>query len=154
MGKIISKEEAGELQELKKAGKKLVLCHGVFDLVHPGHIIHFQEAKKLGDILIVSVTAEKYVRKGPGRPYFNDELRMKFLEAISCIDYVMLSENEWNRLAQLGNKAWLYIVVNCKTTPELYRIQNPAERLSFEKMSKGVQYYLPLEEWQQKYIKE
>lgn len=69
-------------------------------------------------------------------------------------DGVMLSENEWNRLAQLGNKAWLYIVVNCKTTPELYRIQNPAERLSFEKMSKGVQYYLPLEEWQQKYIKE
>ena len=68
-------------------------------------------------------------------------------------DGVMLSENEWNRLAQLGNKAWLYIVVNCKTTPELYRIQNPAERLSFEKMSKGVQYYLPLEEWQQKYIK-
>ncbi len=94
MGKIISKEEAGELQELKKAGKKLVLCHGVFDLVHPGHIIHFQEAKKLGDILIVSVTAEKYVRKGPGRPYFNDEMRMKFLEAISCIDYVMLSEND------------------------------------------------------------
>lgn len=69
-------------------------------------------------------------------------------------DGVMLSENEWNRLAQLGNKAWLYIVVNCKTTPTLYRIQNPAERLSFEKMSKGVQYYLPLEEWQQKYIKE
>lgn len=69
-------------------------------------------------------------------------------------DGVILSENEWNRLAQLGNKAWLYIVVNCKTTPTLYRIQNPAERLSFEKMSKGVQYYLPLEEWQQKYIKE
>lgn len=69
-------------------------------------------------------------------------------------DGVMLSENEWNRLAQLGNKAWLYIVVNCKTTPTLYRIQNPTERLSFEKISKGIQYYLPLEEWQQKYIKE
>ena len=66
-------------------------------------------------------------------------------------DGVMLSENEWNRLAQLGDKAWLYIVINCKTTPELYRIQNPAIRLTFEKVSKGVQYYLPLKEWQQKY---
>lgn len=69
-------------------------------------------------------------------------------------DGVMLSENEWNRLAQLGEKAWLYIVINCKTTPQLYRIQNPAKRLSFQKMTKGIQYYLPLEEWQQKYIKE
>lgn len=66
-------------------------------------------------------------------------------------DGVMLSENEWNRLAQLGDKAWLYIVINCKTAPELYRIQNPAIRLTFEKVSKGVQYYLPLKEWQQKY---
>lgn len=68
----------------------------------------------------------------------------------SQTDGVMLSENEWNRLAQLGNKAWLYIVVNCKTSPMLYRIQNPAGCLSFEKLSKGVQYYLPLKEWQNK----
>ena len=69
----------------------------------------------------------------------------------AATDGVMLSENEWNRLAQLGDKAWLYIVIYCKTTPELYRIQNPAIRLTFEKVSKGVQYYLPLKEWQQKY---
>ena len=92
MGKIISKQELSEIEALKKEGKKIVLCHGVFDLVHPGHIIHFQEAKKMGDVLVVSVTASKYVRKGPGRPYFDDELRLKFLAAISCIDYVMLSE--------------------------------------------------------------
>ena len=66
-------------------------------------------------------------------------------------DGVMLSENEWNRLAQLGDKAWLYIVVDCKTTPQLYRIQNPAKNLSFEKISKGVQYYLPLHEWKRKF---
>lgn len=46
----------------------------------------------MGDVLVVSVTAEKFVRKGPGRPYFNDEMRLKFLEAIEYIDYVMLSE--------------------------------------------------------------
>ena len=47
----------------------------------------------MGDILVVSVTAAKYVRKGPGRPYFDDGMRLRFLAAISCIDYVMLSES-------------------------------------------------------------
>lgn len=61
---------------------------------------------------------------------------------------VMVSENEMNRLAQLGDAAWLYIVINCKSQPELFRIQNPAARLTFEQKSKGVQYFLPMREWQ------
>ncbi len=93
MGEIINKNDLTKINELKQSGKKIVLCHGVFDLVHPGHIIHFQEAKKMGDVLVVSITSAKYVRKGPGRPYFDDEMRMKFLTAIGCIDYVMLSES-------------------------------------------------------------
>jgi hypothetical protein len=60
---------------------------------------------------------------------------------------VMLSENEMNRLSQLGDSAWLYIVINCKSAPELFRVQNPAQKLRFEKKSKGVQYFLPMEEW-------
>ena len=94
MGRIVTREEYREKikQKLKQENKKVVLCHGVFDLVHPGHIIHFEQAKSMGDVLVVSITSEKYVRKGPGRPYFNDEMRMKFLEAIEYIDYVMLSE--------------------------------------------------------------
>ncbi|MBN2634833.1 MAG: DUF3883 domain-containing protein [Prolixibacteraceae bacterium] len=63
---------------------------------------------------------------------------------------VMLSENEMNRLAQLGDAAWLYIVVNCKQAPELYRIQNPAKTLKFDLKSKGVQYFLPMAEWKSK----
>lgn len=63
---------------------------------------------------------------------------------------VMLSENEMNRLAQLGESAWLYIVINCKSTPELYRIQNPADTLTFELKTKGVQYFLPMREWKNK----
>jgi hypothetical protein len=63
---------------------------------------------------------------------------------------VMLSENEMNRLAQLGDAAWLYMVMNCKSTPELYRVQNPAVKLKFELKSRGVQYYLPIEEWKSK----
>ena len=93
MKKAISKQEFREIrEELRKKNKKVVLCHGVFDLIHPGHIQHFQEAKSLGDVLVASVTAEKYVRKGPGRPYFNDQLRIESLAAIECIDYVLLSE--------------------------------------------------------------
>ncbi len=93
MAKIVTKAEYLQIKnKLKAEGKKVVLCHGVFDLVHPGHILHFEQAKEMGDILVVSITAQKYVRKGPGRPYFNDEMRLKFLEAIQYIDYVMLSE--------------------------------------------------------------
>lgn len=94
MGKVVDKvtfkKETGP--KLKKEGKTIALCHGVFDLVHPGHIIHLQQAKQMADVLVVSVTAAEYVRKGPGRPYFNDEMRLKVLEALECVDYVMLSE--------------------------------------------------------------
>ena len=65
---------------------------------------------------------------------------------------VMLSENEMNRLAQLGNAAWLYIVMNCKSTAELHRIHNPAGVLKFERKAKGVQYFLPMAEWVQKVV--
>lgn len=94
MSKIISKEVfCTEVKpELKKQNKTVALCHGVFDLVHPGHIVHLEQAKKMADVLVVSVTAAEYVRKGPGRPYFDDEMRMKFLAALECVDYVMLSE--------------------------------------------------------------
>ena len=62
-------------------------------------------------------------------------------------DGVMLSENEMNRLAQLGTRAWLYIVTNCKTNPKLNIINDPANRMTFEQKTKGIQFYLPLEEW-------
>lgn len=94
MNKIVSKEEfkTDIRPKLKKEGKKIALCHGVFDLVHPGHIIHLEQAKEMADVLVVSITAARYVRKGPGRPYFDDEMRMKVLSALECVDYVMLSE--------------------------------------------------------------
>ncbi len=63
---------------------------------------------------------------------------------------VMLSENEMNRLAQLGDSAWLYIIINCKSKPELNRIQNPAKTLKFQQKTKGIQFFLPMEEWKNK----
>lgn len=92
--KIVSKEQFSEIRkELKNCEKKIVLCHGVFDLLHLGHIEHFIDAKKQGDILVVSITAARYVNKGPGRPYFNDEQRLEFLSNLEVVDYCMLSES-------------------------------------------------------------
>jgi cytidyltransferase-like protein len=74
--------------ELRRRGKRIVHCHGTFDLIHPGHLFHFEESKSKGDILVVTVTAGQYVKKGPGRPFFNDRLRAKFLAGLSCVDLV------------------------------------------------------------------
>ncbi len=78
------------LAKLRDQGQVIVQCHGTFDMVHPGHIVHFEEAKALGDILVVTITGEKFVNKGPGRPYFNDQLRSRWLAALGCIDYVIV----------------------------------------------------------------
>ena len=68
----------------------MVHCHGTFDLVHPGHLVHFEEARALGDLLVVTLTAGNYVKKGPGRPFFEDRLRAKFLAGLSCVDLVSI----------------------------------------------------------------
>jgi cytidyltransferase-like protein len=58
------------LAGLKKQGKKISQCHGCFDLVHIGHIKHFESAKKIADVLVVTLTPDRFVNKGPGRPAF------------------------------------------------------------------------------------
>jgi rfaE bifunctional protein nucleotidyltransferase chain/domain len=89
--KIISFADApGLFDKLRAEGQRIVQCHGTFDLVHPGHIVHLEDAKKLGDVLVVTVTDEKHVNKGPGRPFFNNALRARTLAALSCVDYVVL----------------------------------------------------------------
>ena len=84
---------AKKLVNVKLKGKKIVLCHGCFDLMHPGHIKYFQEAKKMGDILVVTVTPDIYVDKGPGRPVFNENIRVESIAALECVDYVAI--NMW-----------------------------------------------------------
>jgi cytidyltransferase-like protein len=89
--KIIAFEDAPAVfAQLKTQGKTIAQCHGTFDMVHPGHIVHFEEAKALADVLVVTITAEKYVNKGPGRPFFNDTLRSRWLAALACVDYVVV----------------------------------------------------------------
>lgn len=87
------KDLAAILAKARKSGKKVALCHGVFDLMHPGHVVHFREARAMADILVVTITPDRLVNKGPGRPIFNQQLRLETLAAIQYIDYVAL--NEW-----------------------------------------------------------
>ena len=82
------KEIAKRIEDIKNKGKKVVQCHGVFDIVHLGHIRHFNMAKKEGDVLLVTLTADKYVKRGPGRPIFNEQLRAEYLASLSMVDYV------------------------------------------------------------------
>jgi len=86
------------LQKLKNSGKKIIHCHGVFDLMHPGHVRHFHAAKALGDILIVTITPDNHVNKGPGRPVFTEELRAESIAALECVNYVAI--NLWPKAAE------------------------------------------------------
>jgi rfaE bifunctional protein nucleotidyltransferase chain/domain len=89
--KILSFESApAVMQKLREQGRKIVQCHGTFDLVHPGHVYHLEEARSLGDVLVVTITADQFVNKGPGRPYFNDQLRARSLAALLCVDFVVV----------------------------------------------------------------
>ena len=76
-----------------------------------------------------------------------DPLDENCSEAFKWAVEMLISENEMNRLAQLGTKAWLYIVTNCKSNPQLNIINDPANRMAFEQKTKGIQFYLPLQEW-------
>ena len=84
---------AREIEKSKEKSRKIILCHGVFDLLHLGHIKYFQEAKTFGDLLIVTVTPDEFVRKGPGRPVFNSEQRAEAIAALEVVDYVAI--NKW-----------------------------------------------------------
>jgi rfaE bifunctional protein nucleotidyltransferase chain/domain len=82
------------IKEEKKSKKKIILCHGVFDLLHVGHIKHLEKAKELGDKLVVTITSDRYVNKGPGRPIFNQKLRSESIAALECVDYVAINDNK------------------------------------------------------------
>ena len=81
------------IQSLKSRDQKIVHCHGVFDLLHIGHIRHFEEARKFGDILVVTITQDQFVNKGPSRPAFTETLRAEAIAALQMVDYVAI--NNW-----------------------------------------------------------
>ena len=91
-GKIHPLPELVPLLERHRASnRRIVHCHGVFDLLHIGHIRHFEQARKMGDVLVVTLTPDRFVNKGINRPAFTETLRAEFLASLNCIDYVAIN---------------------------------------------------------------
>ncbi len=72
--------------------KKVIMCHGVFDIVHPGHLRHLIYAKSKGDLLVVSITADRHIIKGEIRPHVPEKLRAINLAAFEMVDYVIIDD--------------------------------------------------------------
>jgi len=78
---------------LKRCGSRaIVQCHGVFDVLHAGHVSHLEEAKAMGDILVVTITSDQFVNKGDGRPENGQGARAQALAALGCVDYVAITD--------------------------------------------------------------
>jgi rfaE bifunctional protein nucleotidyltransferase chain/domain len=91
--KIISFENLKKILGKRPRKKKIILCHGNFDVVHPGHVRHLIYAKSKADLLIVSITADKYIQKGIYRPFVPENLRAINLAAFEMVDYVTIDYN-------------------------------------------------------------
>jgi rfaE bifunctional protein nucleotidyltransferase chain/domain len=74
--------------------RRIVLAHGCFDGLHPGHLRHLQAAKAHGDVLVVSVTTDSWVNKGSRRPYIPDHLRAELVAALEIVDHVILTDGD------------------------------------------------------------
>ncbi len=96
MNKIVSLAALiEERRRLKLAGKRVVFTNGCFDLLHPGHVRYLQQARALGEVLIVALNSDRSVRelKGPGRPILTEAERSEVMAALGCVDYVMVFDD-------------------------------------------------------------
>jgi D-beta-D-heptose 7-phosphate kinase/D-beta-D-heptose 1-phosphate adenosyltransferase len=105
-GKIISSRDLVEIvEELKEKDKRIVFTNGCFDILHIGHVRYLEEAKKLGDILIIGVNSDESVRilKGKGHPIIPAEERAEIIAALRCVDYVITfhETNPENLISQI-----------------------------------------------------
>jgi D-glycero-beta-D-manno-heptose 1-phosphate adenylyltransferase len=89
-------EAVGFVQSLRAAGKTVVFTNGVFDLLHPGHVRYLQQARGLGDALIIGVNSDRSVRaiKGPERPVTNERERAEVIEALACVDAAVVFDED------------------------------------------------------------
>lgn len=125
------------LPEIRKRykGKKIVFCSGCFDLTHAGHVLFFEDCKRLGDILIVMVGADAVIRrdKGPERPILNEHIRRKSIDSLKPVDYVFL-----DRILAPNAHPLLFIDhVFEKLRPDVYAMNEDAFNMPYrEKVTK------------------
>ena len=91
--KIKTVEELKQLLGPRPRKKRVIMCHGVFDVVHPGHVRHLLYAKTKADLLVASITADRHISKGQHRPHVPQELRALNLAAFEMVDYVLIDKN-------------------------------------------------------------
>lgn len=126
---VILKQLVPIVRKLKSTNKQIVTTNGVFDILHLGHVKYLEEAKRLGDILIIGVNADLSVKqnKGDKRPLNGEKSRLEVLAALACVDYVFLFNEKTPR-------AWLN-----KIKPDIhvkggdYRLNRMIERETVRK---------------------
>src|SRR6266850_819483 len=92
--KIKTPDEVRAIIGARPRANKVIMCHGVFDVVHPGHVRHLLYAKSKADILIASLTADHHITKGVYRPHIPQDLRAVNLAAFEMVDYVLIDERD------------------------------------------------------------
>jgi len=125
----------------RQAGRTVVMAHGVFDLLHMGHVRHIEEARSFGDMLVVSVTPDRFVNKGPGRPVFGEMMRAEMLAALGSVDFVTINEGPTAEPAIEAIKPSVYVKgpdyvdastdVTGKITDERLAVEKHGGRIQF-----------------------
>lgn len=134
-------ELAGISSEMGRNGRKLVFTNGCFDLLHVGHVRYLQQARALGDALLVAVNGDASVRalKGPGRPLNSEEERAEVLAGLECVDYVTIFSDE--RVTALARE--IRPQVYAKGGDYTIESLNPEEVAAFREAGSDIQI-LPL----------
>ncbi len=91
--KIVTRDDLREAIGPRPRERKVILCHGTFDLVHPGHLRHLMYARSQADVLVVSVTSDAHIPKANYRPYVPQDLRALNLAALEVVDYVLIDDD-------------------------------------------------------------
>ena len=115
--------------KLKSHNKKIVTTNGVFDILHLGHVNYLEEAKKLGDVLIVGINSDASVRqiKGPKRPINSEECRAGILAGLASVDYVFIFDDS-------NPSSWIEkIKPNIHAKASDYRMEQIMEKETVEK---------------------
>src|SRR5256885_17151689 len=91
--KIKTREELRQIIGPRPRKKSVIMCHGTFDLVHPGHIRHLMYAKSKADLLVASLTSDAHINKANFRPFVPQDLRAMNLAGLECVDFVIIDES-------------------------------------------------------------